>query len=211
MGEARKRREQQAQNEPLIAAAQQACHALKRLATAASEWVGSDCYLHAALGQVLMRDLGFDLKLVAGYAAWRVGKGGGDVISHLPHTKSYVPEGLDSSKSLAYHAWLESQTLIVDLTLYQVARKAKALDAADGGSTNIEWNPEFLILPRSQVKTLEEVGQSYRAGEVYYQVEPALTDRLSDGFTLDEEDVANARLIMRNPDATVFGPNHFKV
>ena len=46
--------------------------AMRWLATAASENLGSDCYIHATIAQALLVHLGVETKIVVGYASWRV-------------------------------------------------------------------------------------------------------------------------------------------
>ena len=211
MGEARRKRamaEQLAeQREALDSAVKQVTHALRRLAEAASSHLGSDCYLHAELGRVLLGDLGFNFDIRAGAAAWRIGSGDGDVISHVPQQGGYLPPG---ARGLAYHAWLEAGDWLVDTTTYQLRKKAADLDEADGGHTNVEWCPEYLLLKRSEVRTHRQVAKAPNAGVVYYESSRHLAELMADGFTLDADDVAAVRLIMRNPEMRVMGPNMMK-
>ena len=137
--------------EPVVA---RVSTALRKLATAASEHLGHDCCIHAALGRALLADFGVPASPVVGFAAWRVGEGDGDVISHTPYTKGYLPPGV---KGLAYHAWLDCSGCVIDFTTYQLPRKAQALDAMDGGHTTVRWCPDFLILPRDSIRSYEEV------------------------------------------------------
>lgn len=181
-------------------------HALRRLAEAASAHLGSDCYTHAELGRTLLADQGYVFETKVGFAAWRVGKGDGDVISHLPNTQSFLPAEANGM-GFAYHAWLEDKDWLVDFTTYQLPRKAKALDAADGGHTTVDWAPVYLLLPRSHVQTLKKVSQAAGPGLAYYESEPGLAVRMAATYIADEADTATARLIFRNPDMVVLGPN----
>jgi hypothetical protein len=197
MGDARRKR-------ALATAVQQASHAMRRLAEAASAHVGSDCYTHAEIGRILLADLGFSFELRVGAAAWRIGSGDGDVVSHIPQIQGHLPPG---ARGFAYHAWLEAGDWLVDLTTYHLRRKAADLDALDGGSTNVDWCPDFLLWHRSQVSTYSHVAKAPSAGVAYYEVIPQLAEFMADGFILDAEDVATARLIMSNPNMRVLGPN----
>lgn len=86
-------------------AAERAGVAMRKLAQAASSHVGSDCYVHAAIGRELLKDLGIKTELKAGHAAWRIGSGDGDVMSHVDGVQGYLPEG---AQGFAYHVWLET-------------------------------------------------------------------------------------------------------
>ena len=108
--------------------------ALRRLATAASGNLGSDCYIHAAIAQEILNRLGVSSKLVAGYAAWRVGNGDGDVILHAP-----MPNMPSQPGSVAYHMWLEVGKHLIDFTTYQLRHKAIQRDKLDGGTTTVTW------------------------------------------------------------------------
>ncbi|MBK3779966.1 hypothetical protein G3A43_06835 [Paraburkholderia aspalathi] len=205
MGEAKRRRDAAAaRGTELLQATARVGNALKKLATAASSHLGSDCYMHAVLGRELLADFGFQARVAVGEAAWRVGDGDGDVVTHTPRVKGFVPEG---KKGLGYHAWLVVDGHIVDFTTYQLDRKAKELDAADGGHTSVTWAPDPLVLPVGLVLSLRQVAQSARAGVVFYDAHPELLQLVSAEYEIDEGDLANARLLVANPDIRVFGPN----
>lgn len=205
MGDARRRKGIIAgQRENLLPLVKQVSHALRRLALAASDNLGGDCYTHAVLASALLADHGLTFRTKVGFAAWRVGVGDGDVLAHTPAVQGYLPEG---ALGFAYHAWLESGDWLLDFTTYQFQRKAAELDAADGGVTTVEWQPDFLLLNRNEVLTYREVARSPKARVAYYEESPELTHKLAAGYQLDEADLAAARLILQNPDMQVFGPN----
>ncbi|MBU9199831.1 hypothetical protein KTD31_00260 [Burkholderia multivorans] len=208
MGEAKRKREQakqlEARKEALTAAAASVSHAIRRLAEAASAHIGSDCYLHAGLGRVLLADLGFEFQIRVGFAAWRLGPGDGDVISHTPHTQGYLPAG---ALGFAYHAWLTAGDWLLDFTTYQLARKAQALDAADGGHTTVEWCPDYLLTSTHSIRNYRQVAQASKSGVFYYEASAALAQRMAETSTLDADDIETARVIMRNPEMRVMGPN----
>ncbi|WP_321935340.1 hypothetical protein [Paraburkholderia sp. J8-2] len=204
MGEANRRKAMQdARTDELRAAVAQVAHTLSRLASAASSHLGADCYVHAALGQVLLTDLGFDARLAVGEAAFRLGPGDGDVVSHTPRVQGYVPE---DAVGFGYHAWLVVLGHIVDFTTYQLAQKARDLDKADGGKTQVDWCPPWLMLPFGQVKNYNDVANSVQPGDCFYLDHPKLHRRMQRGFTLDAQDVANARYVFAHPEAQVLGP-----
>jgi hypothetical protein len=208
MGEARRKRalaqQLNAERAALEVAVQQVSHALRRLSEAASANLGSDCYTHAELGRVLLGDLGFTFETCVGAAAWRIGSADGDVVSHIPSIQGHLPPG---ARGFAYHAWLESGDWLVDLTTYQLRRKAADLDAADGGHTNVDWCPDYLLLSRPEVADYRTVAKAPAAGRAYYESNRRLAEFMAADYTLDAEDVATARLILKNPEMRVLGPN----
>lgn len=81
---------------------QRIADAVQKLSIASSELYGGDCYLHGALSQKLLEMNNIDSRIVVGFAAWRVGDGDGDVITHRPQPGVALAPG-----SAPYHVWLE--------------------------------------------------------------------------------------------------------
>lgn len=181
--------------------------ALRKLALAASSKIGRDCYVHAELGRALLQEMQIHAHTVVGYAAWRIGPGSGDVIAHAPQAE--CPSTAHAS-GLMYHAWLECSGVIIDFTTYQLAIKARELDAMDGGATHVAWCPDFLVLPKREAHRFSEVRQSYSVGLAYYEARPDLHAELGPAFSIDPADLRAARLILDNPTLNVLGPNHFE-
>jgi hypothetical protein len=177
---------------------------LRKLATAASAHLGSDCFLHMEIGRALLADLGFAAHPVVGFAAWRVGIGDGDVISHAPYSQGY---SLPGGKALVYHAWLNWKGFLVDFTTYQLRRKARELDALDGGRTTVTWCPEYFLLLWKDVMSYGDVAASVRPGAAYYQARSELEPLLRSRYVVDPTDLQAARLLLGNPNMNVFGPN----
>jgi hypothetical protein len=179
--------------------------ALRRLATAASGNLGSDCYIHAAIAQKMLTHLGVTAKLVAGYAAWRVGNGDGDVILHAPSPNTPPQPG-----SIAFHVWLEVENHLIDFTTYQLRRKAAQMDKLDGGTTTVTWCPNYLAVPRKSVSPLRAVIQ-LRAGLYFYKQDIAIEKLIiSAAQPVDADDVNNAWLLYHNQELHVFGPNNMR-
>lgn len=179
--------------------------ALQRLAAAASEMYGGDCYMHAALGREILKTRGVEARIVIGEAAWRIGSGDGDVISHTRKTQGYKPVGFNA---YPYHAWLEYDGQVIDLSTYQLPDKAAKLDAADGGKTKVEWAPPFILRHRSALRSYEEVAQGGVGLCWYERMEDIEAYILQRAKPVDAEDVAALSLLMRNPDIKVIGPNN---
>ena len=194
----------------VTAAATAAGEAVRKLALAASASVGADCYLHAELTRRLLADLGLTCKTQVGFAAWRVGRGDGDVIAHTFKVPGYLPEG---AIGLPFHAWVTwdgispEDDILIDTTTYQLPHKARALDALDGGHTVVEWCPELLVVPRSALSSYETVAKAPGPGVFYYEQVPQLQARVSADFVLEEDAMDKARLILANPGVMVMGPN----
>lgn len=181
--------------------------AIQKLTTSASAHLGADCMLHAQLAQTILQDEGVSTRLTVGEAAWRIGSGDGDVITHSPSVGGYAPAG---AKALAYHAWLESGTAIIDFSTHSLRAKASQLDALDGGKTTVAWCPPFLVIERSQLMTLKEVAQAASEGVAFYQEVPGLHEFLIErGLTktVESQDRVLLRMIFDQPQIAVFGPN----
>lgn len=204
MGEAKRRQREQAnQLEGFLKVVPSVGETLRKISLAASDNFGADCFLHAELGRELLKDLGFECRRVVGYAAWRVGKGDGDVISHTKMAQGFLPP---NAEGFAYHAWLEYLgQIVVDFTTYQLAHKAASLDAMDGGTTAVEWCPDMLVIPKKDLHSYRDVAQK-NAGMAHYEEVPGLALTLEENFKLDAEDLRIAQLIMANPGVEVLGP-----
>src|SRR5207253_331748 len=93
---------------------------------------------------------------------------------------------------------------------YQLRRKAQELDAADGGCTNIDWCPDYLLLSREDIRSHEEVAAVFRSGVAYYEERTDLEPLLRSRYSLDPQDLQTARLIAANPQQmVVIGPNNW--
>lgn len=177
--------------------------ALRRLCTAASSHFGSDCYGHASIAQEILARLGLQAKIIAGYAAWRVGNGDSDVIIHAPMVGMVPQPG-----GVAYHVWLEVADNIVDFTSYQLRAKAAQLDALDGGTTTVIWCPDYLFVPKKSISSLRDVTQ-LKAGMYNYSREPEVEARIIQAAPeMDINDVQAAWLLYHNQELQVFGPNN---
>jgi hypothetical protein len=183
--------------------------ALQKYTTSASANLGSDCMLHAMFAQRILHDNGISSRLVVGEAAWRVGPGDGDVFVHSPQLGGHTPAG---AKSLAYHAWLEMGPTILDFTTHSLRKKASDLDAMDGGKTDVQWCPSYLLLKKSQTLSLNDVRKSANTGVVCYREIPDLYEYIvthGGCQKVDESDLYVLRLIFAKPDLRVIGPNHY--
>lgn len=187
----------------LFNAAIQAGDAVRKLATASSQNLGADCFLHAKLTQALLADLDITTTLQVGFAAWRVGPGDGDVISHRFGPGNMVP--IPGAAALPYHAWLETADgFIIDTTCYQLRSKAAELDAFDGQTTDVRWCPDLVVIHRTDTHRYATV-RDQSVGMMFYLRVPELLARVDSGRALDAEELSLARFIMRNPDVQVQG------
>lgn len=186
--------------------------ALRKLSTSTSQQLGGDCAAHAYLAQQVLADHGVQARVVFGVAAWRIGPGDGDVISHIPQ---FNPALLSlQPKAFPYHAWLETDSAIIDFSTHTLGLKASQLDAQDGGHTTVAWCPDYLFLKMEEVKTFEDVAQAPLQGVAFYQEVPELLDLLKlHGFApeVSEVDLNVLRMIVRNPDIHVMGVNDIEL
>jgi hypothetical protein len=178
--------------------------ALQKLTAAAGSRPGADCYTHAALGQALLARLGVQSRLVAGYAAWRVGPGDTDVVAHHNGGKMMPQPG-----GVIYHAWLElAGDKILDLSTYQLRLKAQQLDQLDGGRTHVDWCPEYLFVRKADSRSYRQTAQAPQAGIFSYQRDMNLEIVLKKSFHgVDADDLEAGWVVAQNPAVIVYGPN----
>lgn len=184
-------------------------NALQKLTEGASPAVGSDCFLHAKLAQAILSEIGIQTEIVAGESAWRTGPGDQDIIAHSPQVSGFA---FGPGNPLPIHVWLKTeQGDILDFTTHSLKAKARLLDENDGGQTAVQWCPPYL-LAKPHVSTLDEVTQAPVSGVFHYREFPGLLDLLvarGIGATeVDAEDLAVLRLLFRNPETHLVGPNH---
>ncbi|MPS81644.1 MAG: hypothetical protein E2591_26570 [Achromobacter sp.] len=203
MGQAKQRRLAQERGSVLCSEIDLArvAAAVQRICTAASANLGVDCFVQARMAQHVLRCLGLSADLVIGYAAWRVGPGPGDVISHYP-------AGHTMAGSAAYHAWVRVEDHIFDVTTNTLALKAEMLDALDGGHTSVSWAPTYLWLPMASSRSLQEVTQGLHGGVSSYLPHAALQQFVMNNLEAsDGTNEALAWLAYQAPDSRVLGPN----
>lgn len=155
---------------------------VRQVVSAVTDLPGSDCILYAAVGAGLLSKLGFDAEPAAGSAAWRVGEGDADVISHATEITGpvYGPGASEGKLAGMFHAWVSVSTTkgddIVDLTTWQLKKKGRELDLADGGTTTVDYCPDFLWVSADSDKLLtpRDVLQSYDSGVFAYIRKPSV-------------------------------------
>jgi hypothetical protein len=151
--------------------------AARPLATAASTHLGTDCIWHALACQHLLAREGVnDVRLVAGYAAWRVdGQDPGAVVCHH-RAGAAVAVG---AGGFLFHTWVSCGSQVFDATTYQFRQKLAELDAADGGRTRVSWCPDYLLADRKDCKPLRTVRDGMRASPFCYDAIPAITEQVA--------------------------------
>lgn len=175
---------------------------IRKLALAASDNLGSDCYMHAMIAKSMLTSLGVVTRLNAGNAAWRLGNGDGDVVTHIK-----LPGVPYQANSYPYHIWLTCDRYLLDVTTYQLRAKARTLDELDGGKTTVDWCPDYLLVERDTVASFQDCQQK-NAGVYHYRrddVTEAIVLRKE--TKIDDEDLAAAWMIYKNPEINVEGPN----
>lgn len=208
MGQAKLKKLAGGNKEPSAEVINKIAASVRKLMEAASAKLGLDCYSHAVLAAHLLRDEGFDPRVVIGNCMWRVGEGDGDVITHMaiPGAQQFAD---GSGPALPYHAWVEVGHHILDVTTYQIPIKAKRLDEADGGHTSVNWAPAFLYANKKTVSSRENV-TNLHAGLYFYQHAPSVESTLlAAAKPVPEEDLSYLRIIYNSDnDLLVLGPNH---
>lgn len=174
MGEAKRKRQvtEQAASEVTALRPEELAAAVHQVVGATTDFHGADCLLYAAIGSGALKQLGVDARPVAGSAVWRIGPGDSDTISHAREIQGPLYTPNVAGQALQFHAWVEAPGLLVDFTTCTLKLKAAQLDAADGGTTRVDWAPDFLWLagprPAAHLRTPAEVNQSYDVGVYAY-------------------------------------------
>lgn len=206
MGQAKQRKMAGATVDPrLVKELGRVASAVRRICSASSSRLGSDCALHASLSAELLLRLGWEARVVAGFAGWRVGEGHGDVILHAPMPDMPPPK----PNELPFHVWIEVGNFLFDPTTYQLRQKAAELDALDGQTTIVNWCPDYLAVHRDTLFSLRSV-RTGSSGTYYYQREQLVEGKVFGScFGADPEDVELAWFLYHQQDVAVLGRNHF--
>lgn len=171
MGEAARRRKQADQLNALLASVDRSAaqQAVNQVVSAITDFHGADCLLYASIGAGLLNQLGVPARAAAGSAVWRVGPGDSDLISHAPELggSMFVPAQAPGKMGM-FHAWIEVGDLVIDFSTHALADKARMLDAADGGTTRVDWCPQALWLYKSEMLSLSQVRDHAHAGVCAY-------------------------------------------
>lgn len=173
MGEAKKRRDAQATLPPLSDFDLSLLgRAIGQVVGAITNYHGADCLMYAGVGAKALQALDQPAQMVIGSAAWRVGPGPGDVISHalemLPQTSTLAKPGLGVAAGM-FHAWIEIGDSIVDFTTCALPEKARKLDELDGGRTQVDWSPAVLRADKRKGGNFNDVANGYDAGAFAYR------------------------------------------
>lgn len=218
MGQAKIRKTREMSREEILSKVdiERLALAIQRVCTAASAPHGADCYLHAWLAKRFLEDRGVHAFIEVGNAAWRVGPGDGDVLSHVTpeeHIDQVVAElgELPGQRgAFMYHAWVRvGEQWIFDATTYLIPSKAEALDAADGSTTAVNWKPDFLLEKATSGRSFSALVAAYDTC-FHYRKDERMQSLIERGFEGSEDDYSLLCLAYNNPQAIVIGPNHVR-
>lgn len=161
--------------------------AVRQVVEAVSPGRGADCLFYAHIGAALLRHIGLDALPVAGSVVWRVGVGDADLIAHAVEVTSpgqmYAP---GEGPAAPFHAWIVVGDWLVDFSTWTLVDKARQLDEADGGSTDVRWCPPYVWALRTSSFTFRQVLDSFDAGVYGYVRHPEIEFHV----LLDEEEGA---------------------
>lgn len=182
--------------------------AVRRVVTAVTSSHAADCTLYAIVGAGLLRHLGIDAIAVAGSAAWRVGPGPSDAISHAEEVSGvyYSPTMNGSQRGALMHAWIwvaatvAEPAYVVDLTTFQLRQKARALDMMDGGQTQVDFCPDSLWVPADKhASHPQTVVNSYDVGVFTYVRKPRVeADVLNPGLINETLNLIEGAILIYN-------------
>lgn len=132
--------------------------AVRQVIGAITDFHGADCRMYAHIGAGLLSSLGMgEVKVVAGSAAWRVGSGDSDVVSHAREINGMQFSMAGTQQAALFHSWIETPDLVIDFSTATLRAKAAMLDAADGGKTTVDWCPDFIWYSKGQRACLQGV------------------------------------------------------
>jgi len=166
--------------------------AIRQVVSALTDFHGADCLLWAHLGADLLRSIGVeDARAVAGSAVWRIGDGDSDVISHareIPNEQVFLQSHAGDVPGALFHAWVAAPSLklLADFSTCTLRDKARRLDEADGGHTNVDWCPEYVWIeghegPGEQLATPDQVRRAPHAGAYCYVRHPDIEAKVLGG------------------------------
>ncbi len=197
MGEAKRKQASSAVGTTAAASVQPAfvAKAVRQVIEAITDFHGADCLLYASVGAHLLRSLGVDAQAVAGSAAWRIGSGDGDVISHAREIQGPRYGHADAVEAGMFHAWIAGPGILADFTTSSLRLKAELLDAADGGITTVDWSPDYLWLVGNgphpgQVKEPNQVRMAAHAKVFCYRRHAEVERLVFDNKELREAELA---------------------
>jgi hypothetical protein len=176
--------------------------AIQKLMSATSAAHGQDCVAIAYIAQAAFKELGVNIDVEVGHAAWRVGKAVHSVSAHHPDAMSADVGNFPG------HAWNRIGRNILDFTTYQIPMKLREMDVIDGYITPIEWSvPDYLLVDQSTCTTFARVRDSYDVGIFSY--DPVMQYRSKYTHDVDSETVMTLLAIykMISSGAEVFVEN----
>lgn len=148
---------------------QQFFAALRSVIGAVTSAHTADCLLYATVTAAALSYLGVvGAEARMGSAMWRVGAGDGDVIVHAMEVQGAKFAPAMAPQALPFHAWVEVEDNILDFTTWTLKAKARILDSLDGGSTSVEWCPDYLVVPATSSSSLRQVQCGFEAGLYAY-------------------------------------------
>lgn len=159
--------------------------ALRDVISAVTSGHTADCLLYARVTAAALSYMGVvGAQARMGSAIWRVGPGDSDVISHAIEAQGPKFSPAVALQALPFHSWVEVEESILDFTTWTLRSKARIMDALDGGSTCVEWCPDYLVASKRSSGTLQEVQCGLDAGAYAYirhqVIEDILRERAPD-------------------------------
>lgn len=144
---------------------------------------GANCVLYAKLTAAMIDTIyRVPATVQVGAAAWRIGPGDGDCVTHAPIAKQRQ-FGIVHGPAAPLHAWVQAQVAdaqgntrawLIDTTTHQLPSKAKALQACDGVATTCTWAPPWLAMPADLVSDdINAAVQASDAPAFAYHLAPA--------------------------------------
>ena len=67
------------------------------------------------------------------------------------------------------HLWLEVDNKILDMTTYQLPKKAQKLDFIDKKNTSVKWSPDYIYSSKDKLTSIQKVINGTRIGSYGYK------------------------------------------
>lgn len=142
--------------------------ALRKTIDEVSDAPFADCHLVALVARDVLRRMGINARIVAGYAAWRLDPADPAAVL-MDHPDAIAVENKSKAHQSSFHGhvWLEVDDHIVDFTTYRFRQKIQWTDEIMGRKTQITWMPDYLWMPKRETLTRLEVINGFKVGAWY--------------------------------------------
>lgn len=125
-----------------------------------------NCHLIAALAQKILTIYKVESKVFGGFAVWRV---------NVYEFNGIYAQRFNGKHSVQHFMrlgsfWLEVNECIVDFSTFWLPIKMIILDSVEKRKTLIQWCPDFIWMPKTQMLSLHDVTHGMKLGANYERI-----------------------------------------